>query len=64
VNYLKWKSKEEIEAANLADWEKEVILENFEFEQNLSELGKVVLEYAKNGKTLKDVIEGETNGKH
>ena len=42
---MKWKSKEEILSANLADWEKEVILENFEFEQNLSEIAKVVREY-------------------
>lgn len=29
--------------ANLADWERKVILENFEFEQNLSEIGKLLL---------------------
>ena len=56
---MKYKSRAEIEAANLADWEREVILENFEFEQNLSEIGKLVLDYNKKGKTLKDVIEGE-----
>lgn len=61
---MKWKSREEIEAANLADWEKKAILENFEFEQNLSEIGKIVLEYAELKKTLKDVAEGETNGRH
>lgn len=50
MSNLKWKSKEEILSANLADWEKEVILENFEFEQNLSEIGKIVMEYAKSKK--------------
>lgn len=50
---MKWKSKKEIEESNLADWEKKVILENFEFEENLSEIGKIVLEYSKLKKTLK-----------
>lgn len=39
---MKYKSKKEIMEANLADWEREVILENFEFEQNLSEIGKLI----------------------
>ena len=39
---MKYKSKQEIMDANLADWEREVILENFEFEQNLSKIGKLV----------------------
>lgn len=35
---MAWKSKAEIEAANLADWEKETCIEIFEFEQNVAEI--------------------------
>ena len=41
---MKYKSKQEIMDANLADWERKVILENFEFEQNLSEIAKIVFD--------------------
>lgn len=51
---MRYKSKEEIMSANLADWEKEVILENFEFEQNLSELGELVFKKTKTNETDND----------
>jgi len=41
---MKYKSKKEIMEANLAEWERKVILEQFEFEQNLSDIGKLILE--------------------
>ena len=41
---MKYKTKKEVMEANLADWEREVILENLEFEKNLSEIGKLILE--------------------
>ena len=44
---MKYKSRKEIMEANLADWERKVILENFEFEENLSEIGKLL--FNKNG---------------
>ena len=33
---MKFKNKEEVMNANLSDWEREVILENMEFEEALS----------------------------
>ena len=41
---MKYKSKKEIMEANLSEWERKVILEQFEFEQNLSDIGKLILE--------------------
>ena len=39
---MRYKSKKEVMEANLAEWERKVILENMEFEKNLSEIGKLI----------------------
>ena len=41
---MEYKSIEEIKTANLADWEKEVMIKEFKFRQNLSEIGKIVFD--------------------
>lgn len=33
---MKFKNKQEVQEANLSDWEKEAILENIEFEETLA----------------------------
>lgn len=41
---MKYKSIEEIKNSNLAQWEKDVMIENFKFKENLSDVGKLILE--------------------